>query len=295
MDLLEAILLGIIQGATEFLPISSSGHLVLIPWWLGLQEPPILFIVVVHLATTIAVLSYFWHDWVTLLQASTTALRERNFDIQDDPQLRLLFFMGIGTIPAGVVGLLLADYFDAIFSTPTLVSFNLLITAALLSYSQWISDHRAHHSTSDPPSDTVSGVLPRYKILETMQLSDAVFIGIAQAIAILPGISRSGSTISAGLFRGLDRATAARYSFLLSTPIILAAGLKQSLDLIGGEASLDSVGLASLAGGFFAALVIGYLSIAFLLRVIRQYGLYSFAFYCVAFGLVSLGAAILRG
>jgi len=272
MSFLEALILGLVQGTTEFLPISSSAHLVLIPWWLGWDVPSLEYDVAVHIGTTIALLVYFWRDWLILLKAGWEALRRRALAGAED---RLLFYLIVGTIPAAILGVLLEDYYKATLSDPPLVAIQLLITAALLIFSEWYA--RANKPLAD------------------MTLPEALFIGTAQAVAIVPGISRSGSTIAAGLVCRFSRSDAARYSFLLATPIILGAGAKKALDILTGGVTLDSQMTQALMVGFLTALISGYVSIAFLLRLVRQYRLYGFAIYCVIFGSLSLIAALIRG
>lgn len=269
MDLLEALIFGIVQGATEFLPVSSSGHLTLVPWWLGLDDPPLLFDVVVHLGTLMAVLVYFWRDWLTLLQAGITALRTRTLQ---DPDARLLLLLVIGTIPAALAGVLLDDVFEAAFAEPRAVALFLLVTAGLLVLSE-----RRYAST---------------RSLSDLNLPDSLVIGVAQAFAIFPGISRSGSTIAAGILRGLPRTAAARFSFLLATPIIIGAGLKQAFDVLTGSVALANDLIGPLILGFLAAAVVGFLSIWFLMRLLQRWRLYGFAAYCAAFGTLSLLVAL---
>lgn len=281
MDLIEAIILGIVQGATEFLPVSSSGHLVLMSWWLNIDTPPLVFSVIVHVGTTVAVLAYFWREWLTLLLAALEALRTRNFSLQDNTELRLLALLIFGTLPAGVAGLLFADFFEEQFSEPATVSLALLITAGLLVYGERM---RNLELSSD---DTIRS--------DEISFLDSFIIGSAQALAIMPGISRSGSTIAAGLFRNLSRAAATRYSFLLATPIILAAGAKQALDLVTGDAAVDDGMGTALLAGFVTSTVVGYICIALMLRLVRNRPLYGFAVYCVVFGLISFGAVVVQG
>ncbi len=269
VDLLEALIFGIVQGATEFLPVSSSGHLTLVPWWLGLDDPPLLFDVVVHLGTLMAVLVYFWRDWLTLLQAGITALRTRTLQ---DPDARLLLLLVIGTIPAALAGVLLDDVFEAAFAEPRAVALFLLVTAGLLVLSE-----RRYAST---------------RSLSDLNLPDSLVIGVAQAFAIFPGISRSGSTIAAGILRGLPRTAAARFSFLLATPIIIGAGLKQAFDVLTGSVALANDLIGPLILGFLAAAVVGFLSIWFLMRLLQRWRLYGFAAYCAAFGTLSLLVAL---
>jgi undecaprenyl-diphosphatase len=271
VDLLRALILGLLQGATEFLPVSSSGHLVLVPWWLGWDEPSLVFDVVLHLGTLMAVLVYFWRDWLTVLRAGWNALRDRSLQ---DPDARLLLLIILGTVPAALAGALLESMFESAFSDPPLVAFFLLITALLLV----LSEHR--HVADRPLSD--------------LQARDALTVGVAQAFAIFPGLSRSGSTIAAGLWRGLSRPAAARFSFLLATPIILGTGAKQLLlDVVLGDAAIGHDMVAPMIVGFIAAAITGYACIWFLLRLLQRRRLYGFAVYCAAFGTLSLLVALL--
>ncbi len=269
MDLLQAIILGILQGATEFLPISSSGHLVLVPWWLGWDKAPLVFDVTLHLGTLVAVLVYFWRDWLTLLRAGWTALRTRSFQ---DPDARLLLYLVLGTIPAALAGLLFEDFFASVFEEPWAVSLFLLGTAAVLTASE-----RAH-AKSQP--------------LSSITARDSLAIGLAQALAIFPGLSRSGSTIAAGMLCGLSRPAATRFSFLLAAPIVFGAGFKQVLDLLLGNESIARDMVTPMIAGFLASLVVGYLCIWFLLRLVQRRRLYGFALYCAVFGTLSLLVAL---
>lgn len=267
MSILEAIILGLVQGLTEFLPVSSSAHLVLVPWWLGWDPPPLAFDTVLHLGTLLAVLAYFWRDWWDLAQAVLDRLRGRG----DEAKWRLALAIVIGSIPAAVIGYLFEDFFEAMFGQPTLVAAMLLVTGAILTFAEaW-----------------KRGGLP----LAAIRLSDATVIGLAQAAAIIPGISRSGATIAAGLLRGLDRPAAARYSFLLSAPIILGAGLFQIKNL--ADAGIDAIGLPPLLVGFLVAAASGFLAIRLLMRFVQTRSLYLFAVYVWLFGLLSLLRALL--
>ncbi len=295
MNWLEALILGIVQGATEFLPVSSSGHLVLVSWWLGLDAPPLIFSVTVHLGTTTAILIYFWHDWWNLLQAGIHSLRSRNFKLEQNPQLKLLVFLIIGTIPAGILGILVADYFEEVFATPLLTSFNLLITASLLIYGEWATRHHGALSTKQSAENATDTMPPADDEYPPLSFADVIIIGSAQAMAIMPGISRSGSTIAAGMARGLTRSSATRFSFLLATPIIIAAGAKQLLDLITSDVAMTENMEIVLAVGYVSSAIVGYICIVLLLRLVRRYGFYGFAVYCVLFGLASLGGVLVRG
>ncbi|MBN1681161.1 MAG: undecaprenyl-diphosphatase UppP [Anaerolineae bacterium] len=280
MDLLKALVLGILQGATEFLPVSSSGHLVLVPWWFGWDEAPLIFDVVVHLGTLVAVLIFFWRDWLTLFRAGWTALYSHsnqtdnhNHTTNQEPDARLLWLLIMGTIPAALVGALLEGVFEATFSEPSLVAVFLLVTALLL-----VGSERVYSA--------------RERSLSDLTGRDALLIGTAQAVAIFPGISRSGSTIVTGIWRGLPRPEAARFSFLLATPIILGAGAKQVLDVITGSVTVESDMIGPLIVGFFSSAVVGYVCIWFLLRLLQRRRLVGFAVYCAAFGTVSLLVAL---
>ncbi len=274
----RALFLGFLQGVTEFLPISSSGHLVLVPWLLGWPIPSLAFDTLVHWGTAVAVIAYFWRDWVRLLQGAWQGLRTRSLD---DPNARLLLLLIVATVPGVLAGALLEDFFEGMFARPAAAAGFLLLTAAILTLAEsaWA---RRSSAPDDPP-----------RPLTALSWLDALTVGIAQAVAILPGVSRSGATIAAGLGRGLDREAAARFSFLLSTPIILGAGAMQMFQLFqsgdwAGEVSTFIV-------GFLTALISGGLSIHFLLRYVRRRPLYPFALYCILLGILGLTVAALRG
>jgi undecaprenyl-diphosphatase len=269
MDIIRAIVLGLVQGATEFVPVSSSGHLVLVPWLLGWQSPGLVFDTVVHWGTLVAVLAYFWRDWLSLIAAWLRGLVRWDWS---DPNARLLWLIAAGTIPAAALGYVLDDFFEGLFGKPVWVSIFMLFTAGLLALSEWLGN--------------------RTRELDELRLPDALVVGCAQAAAIAPGISRSGATIAAGLLRGIRRPAAARFSFLLSTPIILGAGLFKLLDLFSAPDPLAQV--PALAAGFLAAAVGGYACIWLLLRYLQRGSLYPFAFYCAWVGVSCLILAVLR-
>ncbi len=272
MSLLEALVLGILQGFAEFLPISSSAHLVLIPWWVGWDRPSLLFEVTVHIGTTTALIWYFWKDWVNFAKAGFQILRQRAIKTDDE---KVLVLIGISTIPGVIAGILLEPYFENELSDPTFTAITLYITAILLVGSEWYTATR-----------------PGNKTMGQMTVWDSIFIGIAQAVAIIPGVSRSGSTIAAGLVSRLTRESAARFSFLMATPIILGAGAKQLLDIAFGEkVELDTMVIVV---GFLSSMAVGYASIAFLLSFVRRQKLYGFAIYCTLFATISLIGIALR-
>jgi undecaprenyl-diphosphatase len=269
MEIIQAIILGLLQGITEFVPVSSSGHLVLVPWLLGWDAPELVFDTVVHWGTLLAVLAYFWRDWLRLISAWLRGLFRWEWD---DPDARLMWLILAGTLPAVVIGYLLEAFFESLFGQPAWVSLFLLVTACLLALSERLGR--------------------RTRTLGELRWLDALLIGLGQAAAIAPGISRSGSTIAAGLLRGVQRAAAARFSFLLATPIILGAGLLQLVDLFGTPDPLAQ--FPALAAGFAAAAISGYLCISFLLRYLQRGKLYPFAVYCAAMGVLCLVVVWLR-
>jgi undecaprenyl-diphosphatase len=245
---LTAAFWGLIQGLTEFLPVSSSGHLVLVPAVFGFEEPGLAAAVMLHLGTLVAVLAYFRRDLLRLLR------------FRSDPEARrIIFLLLVGTVPAAVIGLSLRGPIETIFSEPWVAAVALMVTGAVLLF---------------------AGLLNRgVRRLAEGRAADALVVGLAQAFALLPGISRSGMTITAGIAQGFTRAEAARYAFLLSIPAIAGAGLLDGIDLArhGGFTWDLLVGMA-------VAAVVGYLAIAVLLRVLQRVGLLPFALYCLAAG-----------
>jgi len=245
---LTAALWGLIQGLTEFLPISSSGHLVLIPALFGFDEPGLAASVMLHLGTLLAVLAYYRSDLARLVHLRT------------DPEARrILLLLVVGTIPAALVGLTLHGPIEVIFGEPWLAAVALMATGVILLFTMLVG----------------RGL----RRLAQGRWTDGMVVGLAQAFALLPGISRSGMTIAAGMAQGFQRREAARFAFLLSIPAIAGAGLVDGLDLIrqGGFTPDLLVGMA-------VAAVAGYLAIAGLLRVLVRVGLAPFAAYCLIFG-----------
>lgn len=274
MTLFQAFILGIVQGITEFLPISSSAHLVLVPSLLGWQLDPgyaFAFDILVQMGTLLAVILYFAPAVARMAAAAWRGLRRRR--LLEDPDARAAWLVLLATLPAVVLGIALHDLVEAAFNSVPAVSFFLLLTAALLAGGERFG--RSERSTAN--------LLP----------SEAVFIGFAQALALFPGISRSGATISAGLLRRLDRREAARFSFLMSIPVMLGAGLIGLRDLL--SVATDAVSMAPILVGFLTAALVGYLSIRWLLRFLVHHRLYPFAAYCLIVGLIGLASGLLRG
>ncbi len=267
MTILQAIVLGIVQGVTEFLPISSSGHLVLVPYLFGWKFPAdqaFSFDVLVQLGTLLAVIIYFWRDLYIIIRCFILALvHRRPFE---SPEARLGWYLIISAIPASIVGLALKSQIEAAFASPAAVGVFLFVTAALLLIAEWLGKRR--------------------RTLEEMHWNDAVWIGAAQILSLFPGVSRSGSTIAGGMTRNLERASAGRFAFLMSIPVMLGAGLVSSLDLVKMP-HLSSF-LPVLAAGFLTAAVVGYISIAWLLSYLNRHSLIPFAIYTAILGAVIL-------
>jgi undecaprenyl-diphosphatase len=271
MDLyLQALVMGIVQGLTEFLPVSSSGHLIVVPALLGWTDPfidSLAFSVMLHIATLVALLVYFRDDWLRLIPAGLAAIRDRS--LQDDPDRRLAWMIVVATIPAVIFGVLLNDLATTTFREPTLVAITLVIGAAIL----WLADRWGRQQRG----------------VDGLTFPAALGIGVAQAVALVPGISRSGISIAAGLFAGLNREAAARFSFLMSAPIIAGAGGWEALKIIRGEAGAP-IDPGPLVVGMIAAFVAGILAIAALLRYLRSHPLTVFVAYRVALAVVVLVA-----
>jgi undecaprenyl-diphosphatase len=285
MHILEPIILGIVQGLAEFIPVSSSAHLVILPWLFGWTDPVVSslgFDVALHLGTLLAVLVFFASDWWRLIKAWFRSVFERK--IGDDLDRRMAWFLVLGTIPGALAGALLEGKIDEAYHSAPISQTAMIIMAAALAVMGgllWLADSLAKHA----------------RTIEKVGLKDAIVIGCAQAFAIIPGFSRSGSTMTAGLALGLERGAAAKFSFLLSAPIIAGAGLKNAIDLVGGIRA-GSVGGAELAVfpiGFVAAAVSGFLCIKFLMKFLSKHSTKVFAWYRWALAALVLAVALVRG
>jgi undecaprenyl-diphosphatase len=270
MTVLEALVLGIVQGATEFLPISSSGHLVLVPWLFGWSEPGLVYSAFLHWGTLLAVLTFFRHDIYRIILAWLLSVRDRSFE---DPDARIAWWIIIATIPAGVIGVTFQDFFETLFSSPRVVACFLLLTALILTISERLAG--------------------QIKPASEMKWHDAFIVGLAQAAAITPGISRSGATIGAGLLRGFTRASATRFSLLLMVPSIFGAGILSTLDL--AKEGIMGNGWLMLLIGFASAVISGYLAIRWLVSYLARHPLTVFAIYCAVVGVSGLLLSVLRG
>lgn len=265
MDLMEAAVLGLVQGATEYLPVSSSGHLVLVPWLLGWQKAPFAFDVLVQLGTLLGVIVYFWQDLVEMARAMLRGLMTRK--PFEDPQARLGWLVGVATVPAAVLGLLLEDHVEEVFGSARGTAAFLLLTATLLAISEKLSRRQ-------PP-------LPEIK------LPHAIMIGFSQALALFPGVSRSGATLSGALLLGLDREKGARFSFLMSIPVMVGAGLLTGRKVVANPEMLANLGPA-IAVGFVTAAISGYIVIRWFLGFLKTRSLYVFSVYCFTVGLLGV-------
>lgn len=266
MSIFEAIVLGIVQGLTEFLPISSTAHLRIVPAIVGWDDPGSAFTAVIQLGTTVAVLIYFRNDLWRIARAWLGSLRQPTSESRS-VDARLGWFIVIGTIPIGIFGLAFKHQIehgarDLYLMGTVLIVFALVMLAA----------DRAARQERD---------------LDSMTPRDGLFVGLAQALALVPGVSRSGATISAGLFRGLNREAAARYSFLLSTPAIVLAALFELKGIVDGSEH-TSASTADLLVAIVFAFIVGYWSIAFLLRYLARHSLGAFVAYRLALGALVL-------
>ena len=267
MTLLQALVLGIVQGLTEFLPVSSSGHLFLVRYLMEWPEPGLAFDVSLHIGTLVAVLWYFRREWVALTNAALRLARQRGARTAEE---RRVLFLVLATIPAALGGLLLADYAETIFRHPRITAIALIALGLLL----WIVDRLAS----------------RLRTLDTMRWSDALAIGVAQMVALVPGVSRSGATMTAGRALGFDRQSAAVFSFLMSMPITAAAVLKEAPHALStGEP------MAPVIVGILASMASGWVAIAVLLRFVSQRSYAVFALYRVALGVLVLWTLHVRG
>src|SRR3954447_5881704 len=265
MSLFEAIVLGVVQGLTEFLPVSSTGHLRIVPAVVGWDDPGSAFTAVIQLGTTLAVLIYFRSDLWRIFRAWIASFRGGLMRHSSDA--RLGWYIVLGTIPIGIFGLAFKDQIengarDLYLIGTVLIVFGLVMLAAERAAS-------------------------RSRELEEMRPSDGLAVGLAQALALVPGVSRSGATISAGLFRGLTREAAARYSFLLSTPAIVLAALLELKGIVDGSEHTGASTSDLIVATFFA-FVVGYWSISFLLRFVTRHGLVPFVVYRVLLGALVL-------
>ena len=275
MDIIQAIIIGLVQGLTEFLPVSSSAHLIFIQHFLGVAEPSLAFDVLLHLGTVVAVVVYFWKDILQMILAffeSLVDLVKGRFisEIKKDQYKKLTWYVIIATIPVGIIGYLFNSTIESLFTGISIPAFFLLITGCILYFSQRMNSGEIN--------------------LKNMSWKETILVGCGQACALLPGLSRSGTTIATGLFLGLDKEFAAKFSFILSIPAILGAAVYQLKDVSGG-----SVELTAWIAGFLVAVISGYFAIKFLLKLIQERSLDVFAYYCWIVGAIILVGSLAFG
>jgi undecaprenyl-diphosphatase len=273
INMLQAIVLGMVQGLTEFLPISSSAHLKVVPLALGWKDPGVAYTAVIQLGSIVAVLLYFWKDLTTITIGAFKAITSSDYDSQE---FRMAAGIGLGTIPIIFFGLLIKIFIPKFDESP-LRSLGAIATASIvMSLLLAIAEKTGK----------------RYRNYEKLDVKDGILMGFAQAMALIPGVSRSGSTLTAGLFMGLERAAAARFSFLLGIPAITLAGLVELKGALGEGAT--EAGIAAFIVGTISAFVFSYASIAWLLKFLQTQNTWVFVWYRLAFG-VAIWTAIAGG
>jgi undecaprenyl-diphosphatase len=287
----QAIVLGLLQGVTELVPISSLGHTVLLPDWFGWHNLVraqsadesffLAFVVALHVATALALLVHYRDTWARVIRGFFTTLRTRRIDTPDE---RLAWLLIVGTVPVGITGLVLEHVFRTVFAKPAAAAGFLIVNGFVLLLGERLRRRAESGAASVTTSDRVAVEAPGRQ-LTTLEMREAGVIGIAQTGALLAGISRSGITMVGGLLRGLNHEDAARFAFLLATPVILAAGVYKVPDLFGHLG--DGVRAQALAGGV-AAFVAAYAAVRFLERYFERRNLVPFAAWCFAFGALSL-------
>ncbi|HPC85448.1 MAG TPA: undecaprenyl-diphosphate phosphatase [Smithellaceae bacterium] len=262
MDMVKAVILGLVQGLGEFLPISSSAHLVLIPWFMRWTDSGLTFDIALHVGTLLAVVIYFWKDWIRLLHQGFANPRER--------EGKLFWYLVLATIPGALIGFVLEDVAETVFRHPVLIACMLMVLGIIL----YAADRRGQKQIE----------------VETISLQTSFLIGLSQALAIIPGVSRSGVTMTAALALGMTREGAARFSFLLSAPIILGAALVKVPELIANPSMVDAGFLAGMA----VACLSGLAAIGFLLRYVQTRTFLPFVVYRFIAGAVVMGVAWFR-
>jgi undecaprenyl-diphosphatase len=271
MPIYQVIILAIVQALTEFLPISSTAHLILFPWLLGWKDPGLTFDVALHAGTLVAVILYFFRDWIQIIGQGL------GLNLGSDPQLKqnraLLWLLAAASIPIGIFGYLFDKQADTTWRSPYVIGTMLILIGVLI----WIAERRRVGQKS----------------MDKITWSDGIIIGIGQALSVVPGTSRSGITITAGLFRGLNRETAARFSFLLSTPAIAAAVLKKLWD-IHKKGGIPADMRVPFALGAAISGILGAIVIAYFLRYLRRNSLMPFVYYRIVFGIIVIALAVFR-
>lgn len=271
LSIVQALVMGLTQGLTEFIPVSSSGHLILVPWLFGWEDKvrdafltSIEFTVILHMGTLLALLAYFWREWLKLIPAGLAAIRDRSF--KGDPDRKMAWLLVVATIPAVIVGPLLTGPIEDAVREPSRVALMLCVGAAIL----WLADRWGS----------------KLREMDSITFVGALGIGIAQVLALVPGISRSGISISAGLFSGLTREAAARFSFLMATPVVAGAGLWEARKLLSHDPTAPNPEVKLVVIGFIAAAISGLLAIRFMLEFLKRQPVTLFVVYRVVAAIV---------
>jgi undecaprenyl-diphosphatase len=262
MDMIQAVVLGLVQGLGEFLPISSSAHLVLVPWLMKWADPGLTFDIALHVGTLIAIVIYFWKDWLRLLSKGLTQPKER--------EGKLFWYLVLATIPGALIGFLFEHIAETVFRNPILIACMLILLGAIL----FMVDRKGKKQIN----------------VEHISLRTSFLIGLSQALAIIPGVSRSGITMTTALALGMTREGAARFSFLLSAPIILGAALVKMPKVIANPAMID----ANFLTGMVVACIAGLASIGFLLRYVQTKTFLPFVVYRFVLGAAVIAVAVFR-
>jgi len=280
---LQALVLGIVQGLTEFIPVSSSGHLVLVPALAGWERHGLAFDVALHLGTLAALLAYYRRELWAMLRAVTVAPPSP----ERDGYRRLIALLALASVPVAIVGLTLDEAVESVFSDPIVAAWLLFGTAGVLLGGEWVHRRRVAAGTVTPDDldqPGVHGGPPPLGGLSRLSVRQALTVGAVQCFALLPGLSRSGLTISSGMAAGLSRPSATRFAFLLGLPAIGGAALVKVPDV----ADLGSISTTDVAIGVLASAVSGYLAIAFLVRLVSRAGVQGFAYYVLPVAVLSL-------
>ncbi len=256
MTILQSAVLGMVQGLGEFLPISSSAHLILTPWFFNWKDPGLGFDVALHWGTLLAVLVYFRNDVWLIIKGFWHSLFKSSRDLQNNIYQKLSWLLILASVPGAIIGKLLESKAETVFRNPLLIAGTLSIFGLVIWWVDWVG--------------------AKAKNLDRIKWTDALWVGLSQALAIIPGVSRSGSTMASGMFLGFKREDAARFSFLMSMPIIFGAGLANVKNFHTGVTSME------LAVGFVTAAIFGFLSIKFLLRYLSNHGFKIFVWYRLA-------------
>jgi len=258
----QAVVMGLVQGLGEFLPISSSAHLILVPWLFKWHDPGLTFDIALHIGTLIAVIAYFWRDWIKLILGAFQGTKTN--------EGRLFWYLVLATIPGAIMGLLLEEKAETVFRNPLLIAVMLIVLGVIL---YW-ADRKGRKLTE----------------INKISLGQSLMIGVSQALAIIPGVSRSGITMTTGLFLGLTREGAARFSFLLSAPVIFGAGLIKVPDILANPGMVDAPFLV----GMLVSALSGAASIGFLLKYVQKKNFLPFVWYRFLLGAVVLLVALMR-